>query len=158
MMNEDKEIFIAYTGKSQDRQSIGVHSMPPDQIRRAAVALYVDARQRQEAADRVATAEVWIGTKWLDPSVAEVDAHRNRVEALLAHEREMRAAHVDEPDDEDEPPAREEREEVCEVELTEDDFAAAARDDEPSDEPEEPPLVDLIGLDTGFDSGSDLEI
>ena len=158
-MDEPQEIFFSLTGKAKDRQSIGMHAMSYEDIRRAAVALYVDQREQQEEDGcELATAVVWIGTKPLIPSVAEVDKYQDRIAAIMERERVMRAAQPDEPDDEDEPPAREESEEVREVELTEDDFVAAAHDDETSDEPEEPPLLDLLGLAVGFDSGLDLEI
>ena len=156
-MSDMQGLFFSYTGKPQNRQSAGEYDMPPDQVRRCAISLYVSLRQQQEESGDEPIAVVWIDSRQLEPTAAELDEYHCRIAAILAREQEWRVAHADDPMDEDadESPSHEE---VRAVELAEADFVAAAQVDEAFDVPEEPPLVDLIGLDVGFDSGSDLEI
>jgi hypothetical protein len=85
------EIYTAYSGEARDRTLWGEMVGTTEEIRAAATMLHVDMRSRQEEAGNEPTAAVWIGTRLFEPTVAELTAHDEKAQEIMARQRERDA-------------------------------------------------------------------
>lgn len=92
-------VSYSYTGKAAHAELYGEVTGTPDEIRKIAVSLWCDIRQRQVDEGQKAKAAVWISQKRCQPSEKEIEEYREKVRQILQREADHKeSGEADEAD------------------------------------------------------------
>jgi hypothetical protein len=86
-MSTETPIYFSRTGKAEHKELYAGCAAPSkEELRRWAIELWYDLRQRQREDGYRPSAAVWIGQTRCQPTVTEIEAHEQKLREILERE------------------------------------------------------------------------